>query len=92
MTGFVAHVFVGQSTAFCSVSAAEVVLVDEQDRTIVRNRGEVRQLHSWETIYETEAAALAAGIEGLRAAAERAVSEADRLADGLDSMKPEVIA
>lgn len=91
---YLAVTFSTADYANASAVPAEIVLIDEQDRTYVQTRGNdtLRMLRDGETLYETEAEALAEGVAALRRTAATALARADEIEARLASTKPEVIA
>lgn len=91
---YLAVTFSTADYANASAVPAEIVLIDEQDRTYVQTRGNdtLRMLREGETLYETEAEALAEGVAALRRTAATALARADEIEARLASTKAEVIA
>lgn len=91
---YLAVTFSTADYANASAVPAEIVLIDEQDRTYVQTRGNdtLRMLREGETLYETEAEALAEGVAALRRTAATALARADEIEARLASTKPEVLA
>ena len=78
MTGFESSVFCSSGGAFAYVKKVEVVLVDRDDQTIVKDEnGGVRVISG--TVYDTEGDAWRACRAGMVAIAARATAEARRI-------------
>ena len=78
MTGFEASVFCSSGGAYAYVKKVEVVLVDRDDQTIVKDEnGGVRVISG--TVYDTEGDAWRACRAGMVAIAARATAEARRI-------------
>lgn len=93
MTNYIPLAVAGERYAAVLASNVEIVMLDEHERHIIRDaNGRVRQLDDHESLYATEAEALAAGARSLRSIAATALAKADEVEAGLAATKPEVIA